>query len=91
MAKRNIFHEAALELADEMRRMRGDGSPAVPFGKEKLSARDHAVRVFGPRGMTNEQRQQELDRIGVGEMLKLAETYSKAAPLPRPSGGEESA
>lgn len=88
MAERNIFHEAALELAQEIKQMRGAGRPAVPFGKERLSARDHAVRVFGPHGMTREQRQVELERIGLDEMVGLAQTYSKVAPLPRPTGRE---
>lgn len=88
MAKLNIFHEVALELADEIKRMRGSGEPEVSFGKEKLSAHDHAVRVFGPRGMTREQRQAELERIGLNEMMKLAKTYSTVAPLPRPEREE---
>ena len=74
--QRNEFHEVALEVAQELRALRREAEkwPGIPFGFEKLSARDDANRLFGPQS-SPAVRKAGLERIGAAEMVKLARTY----------------
>ena len=85
MQKRNPLDEVILRVGKQLEGMGAKpGEPVpVPFGYERASARDRARRVYG---MSPQERQREMERVGLGEMLKLARTHQKAQRGFRPPG-----
>lgn len=79
MPERNPLYNVALRVAERLKGMeppKGASLP-VPFGMETVSSRDLAVRTFGRHGMTRQEREKELQTVGLEEMLQRAVTYQK--------------
>ena len=86
MPERNPFYNVALRVAERLKGMeppKGSEEP-VPFGMEKVSQRDLAVRTYGPKGMTRQEREKELQAVGLDEMLRRAGAYQALKKEPPP-------
>ena len=94
MPKRNPFDVIKLEIVDEIVALRPKPGQhvEVPFGKEQLSARDYANRLFK---MSPEERAREAKDMSVEDMMAVIERHRKGGgdaidfgkPAPQPESG----
>jgi len=75
MPQRNEFTEAILELVQEYKQLTRDSkeSKVPPFMSERLTSEESAKRF---RGMSQEERRQVVEKMGVEEAMKLVKTIN---------------
>ena len=81
MPKINPLNEVMLQLMDDIQAQKPKpGTPlAVPFGKERLSNREFANRLFD---MSPEQRKEAIKDMGTDEVMNLVRMSQEKDPSP---------